>query len=98
MKGMTIAAMTKACGGVYHGPEDCIDKVISAVTIDSRNVTRDGLFIAIKGERSDGHNYIAGCYEAGVLCCVSEKELESDERPYIQVESTLQALKDLAEL
>lgn len=56
MKGMTLRAMTQAVNGIYHGNGEDYDKEITAITIDSRKVTEGGLFIAIKGERSDGHD------------------------------------------
>lgn len=54
MKGMTLRAMTQAVNGIYHGNGEDYDKEITAITIDSRKVAEGGLFIAIKGERSDG--------------------------------------------
>ena len=96
MKGMTLRAMTQAVNGIYHGNGEDYDKEITAITIDSRKVAEGGLFIAIKGERSDGHDFIGQCFEKGAACVISEKELPDQERSYIQVESSLQALKDLA--
>lgn len=98
MKGMTLAEMTNACHGIYHGDSSLLGRTVSSITTDSRTVKQDSLFIAIKGERVDGHKFIAGCFDAGALCCISEMELPEETHPYIQVESTLQALKDLAEL
>lgn len=97
MKGMSLSAMAKACNGIYHGNEEDKDKVITNITTDSRTVEEGSLFIAIKGAKSDGHDYIESCYEKGALCCLSEKKLEGIDKPYIQVNSSLQALKDLAE-
>lgn len=54
------------------------------------------MFIAICGEKSDGHDYIGKCLDDGALCCISERELPGESRPYIQVESSLTALKQLA--
>ena len=34
------------------------DIVIDEITFDSRNITNNCMFIAVKGTRSDGHNYI----------------------------------------
>lgn len=39
---------------------------------------------------------LTGCFEAGALCVISEKELPEQENSYIKVKSSLQALKDLA--
>jgi len=97
MKGMTLAAIAKACNGIYYGPKDNKDKTVSGVTIDSRKVEKGSLFIAIKGERSDGHDYFESVYEKGALCCITEKELANENHPYIKVESSLQAIKDIAQ-
>ena len=96
MKGMTIKAMTQACHGIYHGDEGAVDIEISAITTDSRKIQKNGMFIAICGEKSDGHDYIGKCFDDGALCCISERELPGESRPYIQVESSLTALKQLA--
>lgn len=96
MKGMTIRAMTQACHGIYHGDEGAVDIEISAITTDSRKIQKNGMFIAICGEKRDGHDYIGKCFDDGALCCISERELPGESRPYIQVESSLTALKQLA--
>lgn len=98
MKGMTVKEMAKAVNGVVYAPESFEDREVSSITIDSRKVEEDGLFIAIKGERSDGHDYIDSCFDKGALCVISEKELNNPKGAYIKVESSLQALKDLATL
>lgn len=96
MKNLTLKNITKACNGIYHGEEAFLDKEISSVTTDSRTVTDGSLFFAITGERRDGHDYIPGTYEKGALCCISERELPCESHPYIQVSSSLEALKALA--
>ncbi len=96
MKNLTLNNITDACHGTYHGDPALLSEEISAVTTDSRTVSEGALFIAIVGERSDGHRFITGTYEKGALCCISEKELPDNPYPYIQVASSLQALKDLA--
>lgn len=96
MRGMTLRAMTEACNGIYYGSEDNLDKEITDITIDSRKVCEGGLFIAICGERTDGHKYIDGCFEAGALCVISEKELPKQQNSYIKVASSREALKELA--
>jgi UDP-N-acetylmuramoyl-tripeptide--D-alanyl-D-alanine ligase len=98
MKGMTLQAIAEACNGIYHGSDAFLNDEVTAVTTDSRQIQAGGMFIAIKGERSDGHKFIASCFEKGALCCISEQELPEENNPYIQVESSLQALKDIAAL
>lgn len=97
MKGMTLRAMTEVCNGIYHGDENKLELEVTDITTDSRKVSLGSLFIAIKGARSDGHDYIQACFDNGALCCIAEQEMPSVSGSYIQVQSTLQALKDLAE-
>lgn len=96
MKKMTPAVMARVCNGIYHGSASVADKEISSITTDSRKVSEGCLFIAIKGARSDGHDFIGSCFDAGAMCCISEKALPNEERPYIQVKSSLEAVKQLA--
>ncbi len=97
MKHMSLAEITSACQGTYHGDSDNLTKEVSSVTIDSRKIEKDSLFIAIKGARSDGHDFIPQTIKNGALCALSEKDLGDAPYSYILVDSCKQALKDLAE-
>ena len=96
MKEFTLGEIAKACGGKYIGDRARILDTISSVVIDSRKVTDGSLFVAIKGERTDGHLYIEKAYDMGAVCAVSEQVVDYDE-PYILVDSSEQAIKDIAE-
>ena len=98
MKGMMLEAVAQAVKGTYTGPEERKESELSSITIDSRQVEKDGLFVAIKGARVDGNTFIPGAYEDGALCCMSTEPPKDETKPYIQVESCEQALKDMAEL
>lgn len=97
MKGMTLEAVTQAVGGVYTGPESRKNTELTAITIDSRQVEKGGLFVAIKGARVDGNTFIPGAYKDGACCCMSTEPPVDETKPYIRVESCEQALKDMAE-
>ena len=97
MKAMTLKNICTACGGTYYGPAENLEKEVSGIAIDSRKVEADWLFAATVGERVDGHSFIEACYEKGCLCCLGEKAPVCKDRSYIQVDSTFQALKDIAE-
>lgn len=64
----------KICGGRLAGP----DREVSAHwACDSREVSRGGAFVALKGASTDGHLYIEGAAASGAkLMLVSEEELE----------------------
>lgn len=97
MKNMTLKEITAACGGVYHGSQDYFLQEVSSVTIDSRKIKNNCLFVAIRGERVDGHSFIPQVMENGALCAISEERFENAEFSYILVDSCEQALKDIAE-
>ena len=97
MKNMTLKEIAVACGGIYYGDEESYYKQVTSVTIDSRRIQKDCLFIALRGARVDGHMFIPQSIQDGALCAVSEKRIESASYPYIMVNSCAQALKDIAE-
>jgi len=95
MKALTLAAVTQACGGRLYG-DAASDLLVTAVRVDSRLVEDGCLFVPLRGERVDGHDYVETAYDRGAVCCLSEVRLATA-RPYIAVASCAQALKDLAE-
>lgn len=96
MKGMTPRKLAEVCGGTYTGPEDQGGQELTCLVTDNRQIQAGGMFVAIRGERVDGNRFIPSAYEAGALCCLSENATEDSTKPYIQVASCLQALKDMA--
>lgn len=94
---MSLKEIAAACGGTYHGDPALLSKEASSVTIDSRKVQKDTLFVAIKGARVGGHSFYPQVMEQGAICSLSEQDLGDVTYPYIQVASCTDALKDLAE-
>ena len=74
------------------------------VAIDSRSVTKDALFIALRGETTDGHRYLDQAAASGAACAMVREEWLSARLqaaappplPVIGVPDTLAALHDLA--
>ncbi|MGI6012167.1 MAG: UDP-N-acetylmuramoyl-tripeptide--D-alanyl-D-alanine ligase [Ruminococcus sp.] len=97
MKNLSLRNIAKACRGTLHGSGEVLDTCVKSITTDSRKAEEGCLFIPIVGARADGHDYIGQVMEKGALCTLSERELENADFPYIQVESSLQAVKDIAE-
>ena len=97
MREMTIERICKVCKGTYHGPEKLWTKEITAVSTDSRKIEEGCLYVPIVGARADGHSFIPQVMEKKALVTLSEKDLGDTKYPWIQIESSLQAVKDLAE-
>lgn len=97
MKNLTLKNIARVCRGKYHGPASLGGKEVTAVVTDSRKVEEDCLFVPIVGERVDAHKFIPDVMGKGALATLSERELPYADYPYIQVTSSLQAVKDIAE-
>ena len=87
---MTAAEAARAMGGTCSG-----EASFSEVCIDTRSITPGCLYIAIKGDRFDGHDFVAKAFEAGAAAAVCSRDVEAD-GTIIRVEDTRKALIDLA--
>ena len=70
------------------------DTVFNGVSIDSRTVSPNDIFIALHGKNFDGHNYINEAIDKGASAVISEVDLT--DIPYIKVKDAHRALIDLA--
>jgi len=95
MKEMTLLDVAKAVNGKYIGSDP--SALVEDITLDSRGVQKGSLFIAIRGERSDGHDYIEAAFEKGACAALSEQPIKNPGGAYILVDDTLQAIQDLSE-
>jgi len=77
-------------------------KPVSAVSIDSRNIKKDSLFIAIKGDKFDGHNFICNAITAGASAIIIDEnkaeKFSNQKIPVVTVKDTTTALGDLAKV
>lgn len=91
----TIAEILAATGG--RG-EAIASDTVSSISIDSRDIEPGALFVAIRGENFDGHDFVAKAIEAGAAAAlVSEKHAEDLEGlPLIVVPDALEGLGALA--
>lgn len=96
MKKFTLGEIAESCGGKFVGNESDKNIEITSVERDSRQIKDGSLFLAIRGERVDGHDYIEKCFASGAVCAVCEKPHVNASKPYILVDSTLEAVKKIA--
>src|SRR4029079_14251572 len=62
----------------------------------SRRVQRNGMFVALRGEKSDGHEFIGQAIEKGASVIVAEREEQNPRATCLVVENTRTALADFA--
>lgn len=67
---------------------------ISGITLDSRKLKKDGLFIAVRGTKIDGHNFINTAIDNGAIAIVCEEfPIEKNEKiTYVKVKDSSFAL------
>ncbi|MFA6229627.1 MAG: UDP-N-acetylmuramoyl-tripeptide--D-alanyl-D-alanine ligase [Rhodanobacter sp.] len=78
-----------------HGRLVGADVEITGVSIDTRRVQPGDLFVAIKGERVDGHDYLAEAAAQGAVAALVTRQIDSA-LPQIVVNDSTLALGDLA--
>lgn len=99
MKNMTLDAIARATNGQLFYPDNYIidnNKTIAGVVTDNRQIQQDYLFIPIIGAKVDGHSFIDKAFEMGAAATLSMRKLDNCSGPYILVDNTEQALKDIA--
>lgn len=89
----TLSIVAGATGGVVDGDPAM---GVSSVSTDSRSIENGALFVAIRGEHHDGHDFAASAMAAGAVAIVVDPSGGRDVRPRIEVADTADALIDLA--
>jgi len=92
---MEVSLIAKVTKGILKGSSDNVK--IKAFSIDTRKIQKGEVFIALRGSRYDGHSFIEDAFKKGAIGVISERDLSPPKGKFvIKVESTLEALKNLA--
>ncbi|MDF0668602.1 MAG: UDP-N-acetylmuramoyl-L-alanyl-D-glutamate--2,6-diaminopimelate ligase [Nitrospira sp.] len=91
---MTLATLLQALEGQVkildrHGN---LNVSVHAITDDSRAVAADGLFVAARGERVDGHEFIPAAVRGGMVALVSQQPVSGVSLPFVRVDDSRKAL------
>lgn len=92
---MTVDEIAKACGGKLLCGDP--NTVITSVSTDSRKIAPGTLFVPIKGEKTDAHNFIGAIFAAGAAATLTQEHDEmAHPHAWISVPSTERALQQIA--
>ncbi|MFI6580675.1 UDP-N-acetylmuramoyl-tripeptide--D-alanyl-D-alanine ligase [Embleya sp. NPDC050493] len=89
----TLAEIATALGGRLSGGADPHARITAEMVVDSRKVGPGTLFVAVRGEHVDGHDYARAAIEAGAVAVLAERDTGT---PAILVEDVVRALGRLA--
>ncbi len=97
---MTLAELIEAPDEQLSVIERCGDLgvTITDVTDDSRQVGPGSLFVAVKGERVDGHDYVQAALRAGASAVVIQDAVSTGPTPLVRVADSRRALGVLGSL
>ena len=90
--GFALSEVAELCAGVLVGADArCV-----GITTDTRSDLRGRLFVALRGEHFDGHDYVSEALAAGAAGVLVEHEIIGLNAQFVRVASTLKALGSLA--
>jgi UDP-N-acetylmuramoyl-tripeptide--D-alanyl-D-alanine ligase len=92
MISMLLSAAATAIEARLHGS----DVVFSGCSTDSRSLAPGALFIALRGERYDGHDFVAAARERGASAALVEEETDTGPLPLLIAPDTRAAMGRLA--
>ncbi len=96
MKEFSIKALARIIGAE---PTKYVEGSFASVGIDSRTIRPGDCFFAVRGDKFDGHDYVADAFGKGAVCAVVSNQAKTDEFPgnsVLKVPDTVKALGCLA--
>src|SRR5438045_2950612 len=73
-----------------------VDRPVENIAYDSRRVQRHTMFVALRGEKTDGHQFIGHAIDKGASVIVAEREHKDPRVTCLVVENTRAALADFS--
>jgi len=95
MEKIKLSEILKWCNGKPN--KNFRDVLIEGISTDTRSLKKGELFIALKGERFDGHDFIDEAIKKGAIGCIVSKNHIYENGLLIKVKDTLLALGDICE-
>ena len=93
---LTLADVLAATGGTLVAPA-AAEMAFTAVSIDSRTLETGALFVAVKGPRFDGHDFLVEASGRGARAALVHRDAQAPVGfPLVRVADTTRSLSDLA--
>ncbi|EGG93737.1 UDP-N-acetylmuramoylalanyl-D-glutamyl-2,6-diaminopimelate-D-alanyl-D- alanyl ligase [gamma proteobacterium IMCC1989] len=95
IKPLDLQNLSRRFGGEVINNSHAVN--FSSVSINTRTMSVGDLFVAIKGDQFDGHQFVANAQNQGAIALVVEKEIVDSDLPQWLVGDTTLALGHIAE-
>lgn len=96
--GITLEDLFNLSTAVIYNPD--VYRTSKYVSIDSRKIKKNSIYVAIKGERFDGHNFVKDAVKKGAETIIINKnklkDFDSVNKTIVTVEDTVKAYGELA--
>ncbi len=92
MISMRLSEAAKSLQGNLSGT----DIRFSGCSTDTRTLSKGELFIAIRGDNFDGHDFVEQAITTGAVAAMVDRKLDNENIPTLFVEDTRRAMGDLA--
>lgn len=96
---MGVLSLTDLAEVLHTSPQQISGNLrnipVSEITTDSRNISKNALFIALEGERFDGHSFVEAAIAAGAVAAVVQTDKAQPHWPCLPVADTLAAYQAL---
>lgn len=100
LRDITLDEVVEVTGGaLVDGPDKTIvsgEETVTSVSTDTRTVQPGALFVALRGEKHDGHTYLDAARDAGATALLVDRALHGPLLPHVVVGDTTHALGDVA--
>lgn len=97
---ITVNKILEICDGeLLSGNRDL---EVDSYSKDSRNIQAGDMYIAIRGERVNGNDYIESAFENGAIGCITDDEINNKiiekfkDKVVIKVNDTIKAIQEIA--
>ena len=94
MKEITAKIICDICKGTLLSGDE--SSGVEDFSIDTRTINPGDMYIALKGENSDGNKYIKDAFQKGAIGCITDDDINYKNKIVIKVKDTLKAMQDLA--
>ena len=92
----TLTQLTQVLAASPINLSDAVASTYKGITTDTRSLKPGEVFVALRGEKFDGHEFVAQAIAVGAIAAIVDFQYQDRDLPVLQVQDTLQAYQQIA--